>query len=206
MAERIPCKTPGYTGTILPATAQRTGGFCMPCVQPAARKEREEYIRQNRRDVNEFEGVTDPVEVLKICHRPRKIDPLIHWIPYPTPEDQLYAGLDEREQRQLAEYAESLIGGDRNGEAKQIVLRLAAFTQAPLAKCLEALVAHGSFRPSLPFRRATPDLRDQLMARVEWDEEGRDHILLALPWIGDKAVVDLFARWRQRPPDWRASL
>ncbi|MEA2564317.1 MAG: hypothetical protein QOH06_5821 [Acidobacteriota bacterium] len=206
MTERIPCKTPGCTGTILPATAQRTGGFCMPCVRTAARKEREEYIRQNRREVNEFEGVTDPVEVLKIIHRPRTIDPLVHWIPYPTPEDQLYTGLDEREQRQLAEYAESLVGDDRNGEAEQIVLCLAAFTQAPLAKCLEALVAQGSFIPSLAFRRATSELRDRLIERVELDEGNRDHILLALAWIGDQAVVDLFARWRQRPPDWRTSL
>jgi hypothetical protein len=33
MIERIPCKTPGCERTILPSTAEKTGGFCMPCAR-----------------------------------------------------------------------------------------------------------------------------------------------------------------------------
>ncbi|MCZ8901891.1 hypothetical protein OM240_18000, partial [Escherichia albertii] len=33
MTDRIPCKNPTCTSTILPQTAVRTGGYCMPCVQ-----------------------------------------------------------------------------------------------------------------------------------------------------------------------------
>jgi len=29
-------------------------------------KEREEYIRKNRRDINIYEGINDPVEIIKL--------------------------------------------------------------------------------------------------------------------------------------------
>src|SRR5882724_6513573 len=98
MTERIPCKNPGCSHTILAATAERTNGWCMPCFQAAAKKEREEHVRKNRRDLNEFDGITDPVEWLKIIHRPRTFDPLVNWIPHATPTDQLYAELNLSEQ------------------------------------------------------------------------------------------------------------
>jgi hypothetical protein len=178
----------------------------MPCVQAESRREREVYIQQNRQDVNEFEGIIDPVESLKIIHRPRDHDPLVNWLPHPTSTDHLYLGLSEEQQLRLANYAESLVADKRNEEAESIVLCLAAFTDVSLEKCLRAFVSHGLFWPSLPFHRASPDLRDQLIARVEWDVRNRNHILTALAWIGDDAVVDLFTRWRKRPPTWSGSL
>ena len=66
MTDRIQCKTEGCINTILLSTADETGGFCMPCVQAVARREREDYIQKHRSDVNEFDGVTDPVEALKV--------------------------------------------------------------------------------------------------------------------------------------------
>jgi len=206
MTERIPCKTAGCSNTILRATAERTNGFCMPCVQAVAKKEREEYIRQNRRNVNEFDGITDPVESLKIIHKKRTYDPLVNWIPHPTPTDQLYCELSNEERLRFAGYVEHLIGSDRNDEAEPILLCLAAFTDAPLDGCLRRLTCSGSFWPSLPFSRASSVLRDQLIERLKRDDGNRNHILLALAWIGDEVVVDVFARWRDRPPDWRESL
>lgn len=43
--KRIRCKSLWCRRTILPDTAQRTGGFCMPCVQKAAMKKREEFLK-----------------------------------------------------------------------------------------------------------------------------------------------------------------
>src|SRR6187401_971052 len=120
MAQKVVCKSSGCSNLILETTADRTGGYCMPCVQAAAKKEREEYIRKNRRDLHEFEGVSDVVEVLKIVHTPRTYDPLINWIPHPTPTDKLYVGLNDAEKSRLAEYAEGLVGTERNEEAEQI--------------------------------------------------------------------------------------
>jgi Domain of unknown function (DUF1963) len=206
MTDRIPCKNPECSKTILPSTAEQTNGFCMPCVQAAARMKNEEYIRNNRRNLNEFEGITDPVELLKIIHRPRKFNPLINWIAYNTPTDQIYLNLSRDEQDRLAKYAELLIGTDRNDEAEEIVLCLSAFTDATVENCLRAFIAQNSIWPSLSFCRASAAIRDELISRVERDEENRNHILLALAWIGDSTVVKLFDLWRKHLPDWRGSL
>jgi hypothetical protein len=190
---------------ILETTAERTGGYCMPCVQAAAAKEREEYVRKNRRDLNEFEGVTDAVEVLKIIHKPRTHDPLINWLPHPTPTDKLYLSLNGSEVSRLAEYAEGLIGTDRNEEAEEICLCLSAFADATLDACLRRFVSHGRIWPGV-FRHAPADVRDELLARVENDADNRNHILRALSWIGDSSVVEKFGKWRSEKPAWCDSL
>jgi hypothetical protein len=206
MTQKVVCKTFGCSNLILQTTVDRTGGYCMPCVQAVARKEREEYIRKNRRDLNEFEGVSDVVEIIKIIHSPRSYDPLINWIPHPTPPDRLYLGLTTDEASHLAKYAEGLIGTDRHSEAEEICLCLSAFTDAPLDDCLRALLLYGSIWPSLAFRRAPADVRDELLTRVESDANNRNHIILALAWIGDSMVVEQFGKWRNAPPAWRDSL
>ncbi len=206
MPGRIPCANPVCSNTILPDTALRNNGFCMPCVQAVAKQARDEHIRQNRSDLDEFTGVTDPVEVLQIVHRPRKFDPLIRRIPHPTPIDQLYLALNPRDGRRLAECAASLVGTDHHGEAEKVILCLAAFTEINLDVCLRSLASRGFYRPSFPFHRAPADVRDHLLARVEAGTGNRNHLLLALAWIGDAAVVERFAHWRRKPPSWGQSL
>ena len=206
MTQKLVCKNSDCSNEIQEATAERTGGYCMPCVQAEAKKEREEFIRKNRRDLNEFEGLTDAVEVLKIIHKPRKYDPLINWIPHPTPTDRLYLDLDDDELARMVEYAEELIGSDRNDEAEQICLCLSAFTDAKLDRCLRRLVSHDLIWPGLAFRRAPTELRDELLSRADDDTGNRNHVLLALAWIGDSTVVDQFAKWRRDRPSWCDSL
>jgi hypothetical protein len=45
VTDRLKCKTPGCERTILPDTAQRTGGLCMPCIRAAVLKEREAFLK-----------------------------------------------------------------------------------------------------------------------------------------------------------------
>jgi hypothetical protein len=54
----------------------------MPCVRAEKERDWADYIQRNRHDLNEFEGITDSIEVLKIIHRSRPFDPIINWIPY----------------------------------------------------------------------------------------------------------------------------
>jgi hypothetical protein len=178
----------------------------MPCAQAAAQRERDKWIRENCRDVDEFQGITDPVEVLKIIHRPHEYDPLVRRIPCATPTDLLYTQLTRQEQHRLAQYARSLIGTDHNEEAESIVLCLTAFTDAIIEDCLRTFLSHDSIWPSMPFCRASPDIRDELIARVDRDIENRNLILMALAWIGDPVVADLFRHWRHEPPPWSDSL
>jgi hypothetical protein len=62
---RVACKTAGCTRTILAATAARTGGYCMPCVQAKERQQREAHLRANRRDVDPFDGIDEPLDILR---------------------------------------------------------------------------------------------------------------------------------------------
>ncbi|WP_251037568.1 hypothetical protein [Paenibacillus albidus] len=66
MTERVPCRNEGCKAMILPATALKTGGTCMPCQQEKARRERQAYIEQHRRYVDLYEGINDPVEILPL--------------------------------------------------------------------------------------------------------------------------------------------
>ena len=74
---RLPCRTEGCGNTILPTTARANDGYCMPCVQKRLREEHEEYVRRNRREIDPYAGITDPVEVIRVIHTPRPYDPLI---------------------------------------------------------------------------------------------------------------------------------
>lgn len=140
MDERIPCKNPQCSHFILPATAARTEGYCMPCVQARYRQEQEEYIRKNRKTIDAFSGITNPVEMLKLVHEPREHDPLIEWIPCPIPTDELYKKLSDDESRDMVDYAEELFDSGWQEEAQEIALCLAAFTRANLDNFLRQVI------------------------------------------------------------------
>jgi hypothetical protein len=99
-----------------------------------------------------------------------------------------------------------LVDSDQHRNGEQITRCLAAFTKANINGILQTLVDHNIFWPSMPFHKASSEIRDALIARVETDSKNRNHILLALAWIGDHRVVDLFGHWRHHPPNWRNSL
>ncbi len=179
----------------------------MPCVHEKKNREYETYVAENRRDVNEFEGISDLVEVLKIVHRDREYDPLINWIPHPTPVDQLYQQLSDSDQAQLMAYVAGIIGDETKGdEAEDIVRCLAAFTSADLTLCQRALIQQNSFWPDIAFVRATEETRDLLIDLLDTDVGKRERIVHCLTRIGDPVVVDLFKLWLSTPPDWQDEL
>lgn len=180
----------------------------MPCVNARYRQEQEEYIRKNRKTIDAFSGISDPVEMLKLVHEPREHDPLIEWVPCPIPTDELYKKLSADECRYMADYAEDLFDSGYEDDAQEIALCLAAFTQANLDNVLRLVINEEELELAspLPFHCAPPDVRDALLQKVETDAENRDGILCALAWIGDEVVVERFNRWRQEPPSWSASL
>ena len=156
---------------------------------PLRPKNAKSTFARNRQDVNVFEGMSDPVEILKIIHEPREYDPLVNWIPHPTPVDQLYLGLKASDRERLALFAEDLIGTERHDEAEEVLLCLSAFTDTTLDSCLRRLLACDLFGPSLAFRNAQEDVRDELIARLATEGTHRHQILLALAWIGDATIV-----------------
>lgn len=206
MTERLPCKSEGCKATILPATAAKTGGYCMPCHQAQERRKREAYIEKHRKTVNLYEGLTDPVEILKITHTPRKHDPLIQYVPYPLKKEQLFAALSEGEAGQMLDEALELLANGNEETSREILTSLVCYRNYNIAECLPELMECGMFRPDLLYKDAPPEVRDRLLERLEWDGEHRNSILLALSWIGDETVVRRFAEWRDNAPLWAETL
>ncbi|WP_336245822.1 DUF1963 domain-containing protein [Paenibacillus apiarius] len=206
MTERIPCKTEGCSATILPTTAAKTGGTCMPCHQEQERQKRQAYIEQHRRTVNLYEGLTDPVDILKVMHAPRKYDPLIQYVPYPLSREQVYVSLTAEEAGRMLKYALELLAAGDESEADHILLSLVCYWNDNIAEALPELIERGMYHSSILFKDASPDIRDRLLQQVEWDDDNRNHLLLILSWIGDSVVVGQFREWRLHPPKWAGQL
>lgn len=66
MTERVNCKNPDCSNSILTSTAEKNEGLCTPCVQANEMREYQDYISKNRKDVSLYHDVSDPVEIIKI--------------------------------------------------------------------------------------------------------------------------------------------
>lgn len=199
------CTHPGCKNMILLATAARTGGICRPCEQELWRKAEEERIRRDRVDLDPFAGVTDPVRILDILHEPVVHDELVNRLPWKGNVEQLVTNLTAGQVAQVIERALTHLEAEEEDRAEKLARLLAAFTTADLGSLQRAWLAHDSYHPGILFRGAGADLRDALLSRID-DHENRHHILDALAWIGDDAVVARFASWRSNPPAWRSAM
>lgn len=207
MAERVPCKTPGCANTILPATADRTGGVCMPCVQQKAREEHRAYVESNRVEVDLFAGVTDPVEVIKIMHAPRPYDPLVEYRSFPQSMERLHADLSASQIERLVDHALSLFLETGDEEEAANVLRAAALlTTHNVDRGLCEFIAQEVYYPGSMFWSAGESVSEALAQRLEGDRLRLNHILTALAWTGNETAVALFSRWKKHPPRWSADL
>ncbi|MCF7756473.1 DUF1963 domain-containing protein [Paenibacillus xylanexedens] len=206
MTERILCIREGCANTILPATAAKTGGYCMPCKQEMEREERQRYIEANRRDVNLYAGITDPVEILKIMHKPQVRDPLIRYTPYEQSEEQVYLSLSVEQQGQMKDYAMQRICTGDEDTGKDILVYLVCYHDISLTAEIPELLEQEIYYPALLYKSASEEVRDRLLQQVNSDDENRNHILLMLAHIGDDVVVQQFRQWRQSPPSWASEL
>ena len=210
LSNRVPCKTAGCTRTILAATAARTDGYCMPCVQEQARQKHEAYVQANRRDVDPYAGIDDPVEILKIVHQPPKPDRLIRYAKPAKPTDVLYRELGSGQIAALVRHAHTLLKKGDADTAQDVAACLVAFVSADISSLQQEFIRLGELRPEFMFHRAAPKIRDLLtqhLVRVAGrDRLLTDKLLCALAWVGDQRVVELFAGWRAKPPPWAADL
>jgi hypothetical protein len=182
----------------------------MPCVQEQARRKHEVYLQANRRDVDPYARIDDPLEMLKIVHQPPKPDRLIRYAQPSRPPDVLYGELGSSQLAALARYAHKLLQKGDTRTAQDIATCLVAFASADISSLQQELIRLGELRPQFVFHRAAPKIRDLLtqhLARVAGhDVLLTDKLLCALAWVGDERVVELFAGWRASPPQWAADL
>ncbi|PQP83294.1 DUF1963 domain-containing protein [Paenibacillus sp. PCH8] len=206
MTERISCIREGCINTILPATAARTGGYCMPCKQEMEREERQNYMEANRRDVDLYADITDPVEIIKIMHEPQVRNPLIRYVPYERSKEQVYLSLSTDQQDEIKDYAMHLIRTGDEDTGKDILLYLVCYHDLSLTAEIPELLEQEIYYPAILYQSASAEMRDRLLQQVNTDDENRNHILLMLAYIGDDVVVQQFRQWRQSPPTWSSEL
>jgi hypothetical protein len=182
----------------------------MPCVQEQARRKHEAYLQANRRDVDPYAGIDDPLQMLKIVHQPPKPDRLIRYAQPSRPIDVLYGELGSGQIAALKRHAHTLLKKGDTRTAQEIATCLVAFVSADISSLQQELIRIGALRPEFVFHRAAPKIRDLLtqhLARVAGqDSLLTDRILCALAWVGDERVVGLFAGWRAKPPQWATAL
>ena len=141
----------------------------MPCVQAKERQQREAYTRANRRDVDPYGGIDDPLEILKLVHSPPKPDPLIRYAPPPRQPAALYAELGSGQIAALVRHAHSLLKKGDTHRAQDIAACIVAFVCADISSLLQELIRIEELRPEFVFHRAAPKIRNLLtqhLARV----------------------------------------
>jgi hypothetical protein len=207
--QKVKCSAEGCDHMILPATAVRTGGLCMRCVGKRESEKRQEFIRQNRRQVDPYAGLADPVDLIVALHTRRKYDPLITYRRPPKPIEALYGSLSALQAQRLAQIALDTTDADF---AKSIARSLATLTAHDITSLQAAWVETGEFSPAVIFRRAPADVRDAIIAFLErWDGNAKERLkindaLCALAWIGDCVVQEKFAQWVKQSLPWRPTL
>jgi hypothetical protein len=206
VTERVPCRSEGCGNTILPVTAKTHDGYCMPCVQKRRRKERDEYIRQNRREVDPYAGITDVVEMLRVMHTHRAHDPLIVYRPSPKSAEELYSELNADQAVRLMTMAADAMRTGNEDFAEDVAKSLATLTDYSLDQMLKAWIERNHFWPSVVFRGVGTAIRDAVVDALESGRANANHALSALAWIGDTQVQELFRRWEADPPSWRSDL
>ena len=205
-ALRVQCSAEGCTNTILPATAQANGGLCAPCFRKRRAEEREIFVRANRRAIDPYSGLTDPVEILRAFHTAREFDPLIAYAEPPRPVVELYAELRHADAIRLMALASTAKRAGQDDFDEGIGRSLATLTTFALDSMLKAWISKNDFWPPIMFRNAGAEIRDAIVRALDAGIANANHGLSALGWIGDTVVEDRFLSWDRENRPWRGKL
>ncbi|HAB17894.1 MAG TPA: hypothetical protein PLX89_18135 [Verrucomicrobiota bacterium] len=176
----------------------------MPCVQKRKAAEYEKFIHQNRRTLDLYKGVTDPVETIHILLTSQRPDPLVQFVPPPKSLEEFCGALNSSEADQLMLRAEQEFKSGNIEVAEGMAQSLATFTDFALDPLLESWIEGDHLWPSVIFRNAGSAVRDRLLAKLSRASAASNlnHTLRALAWIGDHRVCDAFLGLEKSPPAW----
>jgi hypothetical protein len=148
MTERIACTNPACSRTILPATAAATGGLCGTCRRAHAAAEGAAFLQAQRRTIDPYVGITDPVAlILRIMER-RPMDPLVAIVPPPSSLEDLHVGLSPADAARLVDAGVHAFVAGNHDLAEDIVRWLVCVTTHPVDALLDAFVAHQHYHAS----------------------------------------------------------
>src|SRR3954470_12656729 len=204
--KRLKCVGVDCANMILPTTAEANGGYCLPCTEARRADERRKFIAENKRVVDPYAGISDPVELICALHTPRKYDALVEYAAPPESVAQLYGKLSAIEAEKLMDVATEALTSGNEYFADEVATSMATLTDYGLDRLLNAFVQRNKFWPSIIFRKAGPGIRDGVIAALGSDIAHADHALSALAWIGDETVRKQFQAWDAASPVWQEHL
>lgn len=158
----------------------------------------------NREEINPFEGVTDPVEIIRIFHEKRS--PRFRYTPYEKPLHEVYQLLSDSDMNRLYDTMRELLEKDAEDTFAELAVECIAFAGKAIRPLHSELLDKELYYPPMMFRGADESICEKLVEKLEEPDQNRDHILTALAWIGSPKVVSLFASWKEVLPDWADEL
>ena len=84
-----------------------------------------------------------------------------------------------------------LESGDED-TCQEILVSLVCYQNKSLESCIPTLMERGIYYPGILFKDASARSRGESLQQVEQDKDNRNHLSLALAWIGDDQVVHHF--------------
>ncbi|MCK6486977.1 MAG: hypothetical protein L6R48_01325 [Planctomycetes bacterium] len=157
----------------------------------------------NRKDVDPFAGLVDPVDIILAFHEPRPHNELIRYLPLQRPLASVYRDLSSSGVERLIDHVIATADSEHESRGEHLLIELAAYTTANLDRALLALIRQGEYYPGMAFCRAGDAVRDSLLTATETLNR---HALHALAWVDHPSARERFAHWQKHPPDYLASL
>ncbi|MEO6708043.1 MAG: hypothetical protein ABI054_07810 [Planctomycetota bacterium] len=155
----------------------------------------------NRVEIDQFRGVSDPVEHILLLHDPPPLDPLKVYAPSPRTAGDLYRSLSAEQCLRLVEQARA-----HPELLRTVGAHLAHFSEHSLAEVQKSLLALGEFFPGYIFRGASVEIVRALIHRLDASEHETNQLLVALAWSRHPAAMAAFIRWSVDLPPWAHSL
>lgn len=197
--KKVLCKNPNCNKTILEITANKTGGYCYPCYNAIKAKEKEEFIQKNRKYINLYEGINNPVEIIKIMNEKKKNDPLIKYIDYPKTEEELYNLLTDSQIEELKKYAIDIYKNDKYTCIK-ILLHLFCLRNLNIDDFLIRCIEDENYLEASLFYGASDNVAKCLLDKLNNLDDSYtnlNHILYSLAMIGNERIVNIFKDWKE---------
>lgn len=147
-----------------------------------ANKIEKEKQLKNRKVIDPYQGIIDPVEIIKTYHTQRVYDPLIDYLPYPKAIESIYQSLNKEEIERLITF---VIEEDKTGNRnylESIPLELLAFREANLSTIQHYMIEKGVYREAFVFKSASSEIIDLLFRKLQIETEKQNDIFEALAW------------------------
>jgi hypothetical protein len=158
----------------------------MPCLKAKKIREQEEYIIKNRKIIDPFAGISNPLDIIKTFHKPRLNGPLIQYQPYNKLISQQYRELDNDQIYQLIEYCIMLYKENESDQAKRVTSCLITFIDADITSFLNHMILREDYHPAFLFKGANLGTKKFLLEKYLQNNDAESDLFKVIIWVYEK--------------------